>query len=614
MTHQQAYDNHLDIIKNYVHILYTFLNRNVASNVQEVTEIGDKLQTTLSHNSLIQLSNKITIYYNTLMDQHLSLLLDYYSDTAIDDAAIETVARHENTTAGLTGADVASFENDNEIGYSTRRIESISRPIADVNVRDFTATEASEYLNFFSRNVAMFKPFAICFLYCLINLQTVHEITMKSLTEIYSLIEHFQDDLLFKMLRIHIESPSNTKLDRKYSVDVADKDNLDFIIRYVRNNIQYADTRSTPYESVKSVYDRSATDRFNILHTILRIVHDDCKGFLKLLPESVKATITSAYNNFNAKRLVYIPIDGDSDLNEMPAIRNFFIEYNKLVSEHVRMTPIVARSGTKRPIQTVNRDDETENDYDDDSDAASNVRRRRVDDDYTLSRRKLKNIKPLSTSKFLERTLKAYTIDGTDAIMTLPPLLRAINETVGATYKSVFNCVPNEMLCAINYFNYNKNTIRSMDLSNFDYNVNFYRLLMPLTHYGTEETTKSRCVWFIAKSHLYFINNAKDFDDIKQSIPADEPNREQKAMFMIKYQFLWFYNKFVQNQLADATVNKFQNPSLFQVVQLYNNIVMNCYVSLRMAAGDTTTARSVDAGDNKNTAHERLFKVMSGYF
>jgi hypothetical protein len=620
MTHQQAYDNHCDIIKNYVKILYTFLNENLTSNVQEVMEIGDKIQTTtpLPLKSLIQLSNKITTYYNTLMDQHLSLLADEnddnYNDVEMEVAAVNDVtieARNENAIAGAVATTPAAAEKDNEIGYTTQRAASISRPTTTVDMDNFTTTGANEYLNFFTHNIQLFKPFAICFLNCLINMQTVHKITMDSLTQIYNLIESLQDNVLFTMLRIYIESPSNTNIDDKYNVDLADKNNLEFIIRHVRNNIQYVDTKSTPYESVKSLYDRSMADRFNVLYTILRIVHDDCKMFLELLPEPVRTAITSAYNNLKAKRLVYIPVDRESDLVKMPAIRNFFTEYNKLVSEHVLMTPIVGR-GTKRGIENTTYDD----DYDDSDNAAANVRRRRVDGDFTLSRRKLKNIKPVPASKFLKRTLEAYSNDGgTVADLATPPLLRAINEIVSATYKSVFNCVPNEMLCALNYFNYNKNTIGSMNLSNFDHNINFYRLLMPLTYYGAEETVKSRCVWFIAKSHLYFINNAKDFDDIRQSISEDEPNRDQIAVFMIKYQFLWFYNKFVQNQLVNATVNKFQNPSLFQVVQLYNNIVMNCYASLQItAARNANGDAGGGAGSNNHDTHERLFKVMSGYF
>ncbi|AUF81608.1 vp80 [Malacosoma neustria nucleopolyhedrovirus] len=607
MTHQQAYDNHCNIIKNYVQILYTFLNNHVASNIHEVIHVGDKLITTLPLTSLLQLSNEITTYYNTLMYQHLSLLHENYNDIQMEKAVNDVTIEARNVNAIAESSDAAAvLEKENEIGYTTRRAASVSRPAATAEIDNFTTTSANEYLNFFSSNIQLLKPFATCFLQCLINIQPVHEITINSITKIYQLIETLQDNILFKMFRIYIESPSNTNIDEKYSVDLADRDNLEFIIRNVQNNIQYVDTKSTPYESAKSVYDRSMSDRFNILLAILRTVHDDCKSFLELLPESVRTSITSAYNNLKTKHLVYIPVDRKSDLGRMPAIRNFFTEYNKLVSEHVRMMPIVA-SGTKRKNKN-NDDYDNDNDDYDDSDAATNVRRRRVDGDFTLSRRKLKNIKPLPTSKFLKRTLEEYSNDGAGANLTMPPLLRAINEIVSATYKSVFNCVPNEMLSTLNYSTFNKNTVGSMNLSRFDHNINFYRLLLPLTYYGAEENVKSRCVWFIAKSHLYFINNAKDFDDIRQSISEEEPNRDQIAVFMIKYQFLWFYNKFVQNQLTNATVNKFQNPSLFQVVQLYNSLVMNCYASLHIGG-----ATNIGGGNNLDT-HERIFKIMSGYF
>nr|UVZ34917.1 VP80 [Melanchra picta nucleopolyhedrovirus]UVZ35088.1 VP80 [Melanchra picta nucleopolyhedrovirus] len=181
--------------------------------------------------------------------------------------------------------------------------------------------------------------------------------------------------------------------------------------------------------------------------------------------------------------------------------------------------------------------------------------------------------------------------------VVMPPLLvnllAVIPTTVGA---SMLTC-PSEgfgtNLITISNYNSTINKIKKLNLNVLSNTIYFYQLLEPLTMYGTDENEASKMIWFIVKSSNYFLNNARNFDTLQKQLHdyTDDPDRV--ALFMIRYNFLWFYRQFA-SKLVSTPTTSFPSQKIMNVLYVYDSIVQKKYNSINYQVSNRIYVGPVD--------------------
>ncbi|ACH88596.1 Vp80 [Helicoverpa armigera multiple nucleopolyhedrovirus] len=179
----------------------------------------------------------------------------------------------------------------------------------------------------------------------------------------------------------------------------------------------------------------------------------------------------------------------------------------------------------------------------------------------------------------------------------MPPLLvhllAVMPTTIGA---SMLTC-PSEgfgtNLITISNYNSTINKIKKLNLTILTNTIYFYKLLEPLTMYGTGENETSKMIWFIVKSSNYFVNNARNFDALRKQLQGviDDPDRV--ALFMIRYNFLWFYRQFA-SKLVNLPTTSFPNQKIMNVLYVYDSIVQKKYNSINYQVSNRVYVGPVD--------------------
>jgi hypothetical protein len=169
------------------------------------------------------------------------------------------------------------------------------------------------------------------------------------------------------------------------------------------------------------------------------------------------------------------------------------------------------------------------------------------------------------------------------AQMVMPRfLVQLINVMPTVIRESLITCPSEEFgdskISALNY-NTTINIINKMNLTVISENIYFYKLLESLAFYGTSEQSTKNMIWFIAKSCNYFINNARNFNNLRSSLQplSDDPDRV--GLFMIRYNFLWFYRQFA-GELVSSPTTPYQSQKIINILYVYNSIVQKEYNSI----------------------------------
>ncbi|AIZ48622.1 p87 [Agrotis segetum nucleopolyhedrovirus B] len=121
--------------------------------------------------------------------------------------------------------------------------------------------------------------------------------------------------------------------------------------------------------------------------------------------------------------------------------------------------------------------------------------------------------------------------------------------------------------------------INKMNLSVITENVYFYKLLEPLSHYGSSEALTTKVLWFIARAANYFTNNARNYNNLRDGLRSLTDDVDRVALFMIRYNFLWFYRQFL-TQLLSSPTTSYQSQKIINVLRVYASVVQKEYNKL----------------------------------
>ncbi|CDG72539.1 vp80 capsid [Spodoptera exigua multiple nucleopolyhedrovirus] len=162
----------------------------------------------------------------------------------------------------------------------------------------------------------------------------------------------------------------------------------------------------------------------------------------------------------------------------------------------------------------------------------------------------------------------------------VPKLIRQIVNVVPADVASSLLTCPTNGLSDVKISAQNYNTtislINKMNLTAINENVYFYKLLEPLAYYGSSEELVTKVLWFVARTANYFINSARNFNYLRDSLRALTDDVDRVALFMIRYNFLWFYRQFL-DQLLSAPTTPYQNQKVINVLHVYASVVQKEY-------------------------------------
>ncbi|QNV47878.1 virion capsid protein-80 [Alphabaculovirus altersperidaniae] len=160
---------------------------------------------------------------------------------------------------------------------------------------------------------------------------------------------------------------------------------------------------------------------------------------------------------------------------------------------------------------------------------------------------------------------------------TIVPRLigQIVNVVPSDVASSLLTCPTNGLGDAkVSVQNYNSTIaiINKMNLTAINENIYFYKLLEPLTYYGSSDALVTKVLWFVARTASYFINGARNFNNLRNSLRALTDDADRVALFMIRYNFLWFYRQFL-DQLLSAPTTPYQNRKIINVLRVYAGVV-----------------------------------------
>lgn len=165
----------------------------------------------------------------------------------------------------------------------------------------------------------------------------------------------------------------------------------------------------------------------------------------------------------------------------------------------------------------------------------------------------------------------------------VPKLLMQIVNVVPSDVASSLITCPTNGLSDVKISAQNYNTtialINKMNLTVITENVYFYKLLEPLTYYGSNEALTTKVLWFIARSANYFTNNARNYNYLRDSLRSLSDDIDRVALFMIRYNFLWFYRQFL-GQLLSFPTTPYQSQKIINVLHVYASVVQKEYNKL----------------------------------
>ncbi|QEI03451.1 VP80 [Spodoptera cosmioides nucleopolyhedrovirus] len=166
----------------------------------------------------------------------------------------------------------------------------------------------------------------------------------------------------------------------------------------------------------------------------------------------------------------------------------------------------------------------------------------------------------------------------------VPKLIAQIVNVVPSDVASSLLTCPTNGLSDVKVSAQNYNTtisaINKMNLTAINENVYFYKLLEPLAYYGSSEELVTKVLWFIARTANYFINSARNFNYLRDSLRTLTDDVDRVALFMIRYNFLWFYRQFL-DQLLSAPTTPYQNQKVINVLHVYASVVQKEYSKIR---------------------------------
>lgn len=189
--------------------------------------------------------------------------------------------------------------------------------------------------------------------------------------------------------------------------------------------------------------------------------------------------------------------------------------------------------------------------------------------------------------------------------VSMPKYLKTLVATMPTDVEdSYLTCPTNSLLTVPRSENYRSKltSVATLNLSQLSNSVHFYRMLEPLTYYGNTLNDQSQAIWFIVRSSRYFIMAAEKFYEIRAGVRNyNDPDR--LTMFMILYNFLWFYRQFISTLPASAlTPNK--NLKIVNLLEIFSRTVQTNFNQIHFS---DPVSYSGDIGVDRN-----IIRLMLG--
>jgi Nucleopolyhedrovirus capsid protein P87 len=236
----------------------------------------------------------------------------------------------------------------------------------------------------------------------------------------------------------------------------------------------------------------------------------------------------------------------------------------------------------KEAFQTYNTDETS-----DDHEVVTTMERRK--------KRKIRNDSPPPVSKTKKNTVEPDSlfmqeIKKTHASNKVYPRLFLILTKIipKEASQSLLTCPPNFIVSVIDPTNYYQTIqiINKLNLGFINKQTYMYELLKPLSFYGETENSKTMVLWFISKIGVYFNKNAENFEYLRKKLHKHTPDPDRVALFMIKYNFLWFYRDFIST-LSSLPTSAYPNQQILNILHVQNSIVQKNYERIKYNFNNT---------------------------
>nr|AJP07379.1 viral capsid associated protein 80 [Helicoverpa armigera nucleopolyhedrovirus]AJP07514.1 viral capsid associated protein 80 [Helicoverpa armigera nucleopolyhedrovirus] len=182
-------------------------------------------------------------------------------------------------------------------------------------------------------------------------------------------------------------------------------------------------------------------------------------------------------------------------------------------------------------------------------------------------------------ANFVDKTRQQYT---SVASTSTPTLFRLVLNNVPDLQDQHLIYKPIDLMIPLDVNNYEHlfAMIKQMNLSVLDNNVHFQEILMPIAYYGATNESVVHCIWFVILSWRYFVQCAQNFTQIRLALAGQnfrDPDRV--ALYLIKYNYLYFYRQFISNILASKRT-PFRNAKIENVIRTQDIVVQKTYNKL----------------------------------
>lgn len=182
-------------------------------------------------------------------------------------------------------------------------------------------------------------------------------------------------------------------------------------------------------------------------------------------------------------------------------------------------------------------------------------------------------------ANFVDKTRQQYTSVTSTAT---PTLFRLVLNNVPDLQDQHLIYKPIDLMIPLDVNNYEHlfAMIKQMNLSVLDNNVHFQEILMPIAYYGATNESVVHCIWFVILSWRYFVQCAQNFTQIRLALAGQnfrDPDRV--ALYLIKYNYLYFYRQFISNILASKRT-PFRNAKIENVIRTQDIVVQKTYNKL----------------------------------
>lgn len=609
--------NSLKIKYNYFESVYTYIKTKYPDHFERIKSLRDLVRTYMSEGiasmssdtastqehvaNFDKLINIINAYYNSL-DVNRELQLQTYDDNVADE--------------------IVQFSPAPSISSLNATATTAFRPSITciINVRN----DQFETFNW------------------LMDVLTVStSLTPRTKNEMIVLKDTFDSRGAITNFHVHLDAydfEKNTYV-QKLVNDFGDTNRVTELPRSDTFDFTKINFSSQPDTVSRSLHALAARYRSKIPYDLFLAV--DQNEFETLPVDDPARTIIETYNNAmrpNIRMSVYDIINDDDNYDDYnKTFVNQLADQNTYVDQNLSNAfPVIEhRTVSKRLQQTLSSSDDLLDNDEGGGGGTTNVRRKRkrkrhtppgfaaVDDNTVAQTFVAPSSSPLATNRNHYNYIENYDDLVGDAnnvreiVNVLAPgggngkrsnsvpliepkimplyLLDLIKFIPKNVNKLLITCPTSSLATCPSADNYEKtlNTIGRMNLDPLTGDMHFDRIIEPIALCGARD--ESHCIWFLVNAGAYFVLCARNFFEIRNSIVGKISSDANRAtIFIIKYNFLWHYRRFV-SELSSNDVTTYKSQRILNVLRVYDTKIQQHYdkLNLRLKSRNTIAASEI---------------------